>query len=156
MFMANIRGVKRMAASIMKCGITKVWIDPERIEDVSKAITREDVRRLIKQGAIKKRAEDKGENPEKKKKLEQKKRGRRRGPGSRKGAKGAREGEKTEWLKRVRAQRRVIKILRDKGVIDKNVYRKIYRLVKGGMFRSKKHLLTYLKDRELLKDGEKK
>ena len=86
----------------------------------------------------------------------QKKKGRRRGPGSRKGAKGARQGEKTEWLKKVRAQRRLIRILRDKGVIEKSVYRKVYRLIKGGMFRSKKHLLVYLKENEFLKEGAEK
>lgn len=153
--MANIRAVKRMAASILKCGITKIWIDSSKLNEVQKAITREDVKKLIKKGVIKKRKEKEGTNPEKKKKLEQKRKGRRKGPGSRKGARGAREGEKTEWLKKVRAQRRLIKILRDKGVIEKSVYRKLYRLIKGGAFRSKKHLLTYLKERELLKEGEK-
>ncbi len=153
--MANTRSVKRMAASILKCGVTKIWIAPDKLKEAEKAITREDVKRLIKRGVIKKRAEDKGENPEKKRKMLQKKRGRRRGPGSRKGAKGARQGQKTEWLKKVRAQRKLIKELRDKGLLERNAYRKVYRLVKGGMFRSKKHLLTYLKEHELLK-GEGK
>ncbi len=156
MLMANIRSVKRMAASLLKCGVTKVWIDPEKVEEAKKAITKQDVRKLIKEGVIKKIREEKGRNPEAKKKALQKKRGRRRGPGSRKGAKGAREGEKDEWLRKVRAQRKLIRILRDKGVIEKNVYRKVYRLVKGGMFRSKKHLLTYLKEHELLKEGVEK
>jgi len=156
MVMANIRAVKRMAANLLKCGITKVWIDPEKTEEAKKAITREDVRKLIKKGVIKKIKEEKEKNPEAKKKMLQKKKGRRRGAGSRKGAKGAREGEKTEWLKKVRAQRRIIRILRDKGVIERSVYRKVYRLIKGGMFRSKKHLLTYLKENELLKEGENK
>lgn len=145
-----------MAADLLKCGITKVWIDPEKVEEAKKAITREDVRKLIKKGVIKKIKEKREKNPEAKKKMLQKKKGRRRGPGSRKGAKGARQGEKTEWLKKVRAQRKLIKILRDKGVIERSVYRKIYRLIKGGMFRSKKHLLAYLKDHELLKEGENK
>lgn len=156
MVMANIRSVKRMAASLLKCGETKLWINPEKVEEAKKAITREDVRKLIKQGIIKKIKESEERHPEAKKKLEQKKKGRRRGHGSRKGAKGARKGEKTEWLKKVRAQRRLIKILRDKGVIEKQTYRKVYRLVKGGMFRSKKHLLAYLKENELLKEGAEK
>lgn len=156
MLMTNIRSVKRMAADLLKCGVTKVWIDPEKVEEAKKAITKEDVRRLIKTGIIKKIKEKNGKNPEAKKKMLQKKKGRRRGPGSRKGAKGARQGEKTEWLKKVRAQRRLIRILRDKGVIEKSVYRKVYRLIKGGMFRSKKHLLVYLKENEFLKEGAEK
>jgi large subunit ribosomal protein L19e len=155
MVMATLRSVKRMAASILKCGMTKVWIDPERVDEAKKAITREDVRKLIKKGIIKKIKTLEEKNPEAKYKQMQKKKGRRRGPGSRKGARGAREGEKTEWLRRVRAQRRLIKILRDKGVLERSVYRRIYRLVKGGFFRSKKHLLSYLKEHELLKGDNK-
>jgi len=59
MVMANIRAVKRMAANLLKCGITKVWIDPEKTEEAKKAITREDVRKLIKKGVIKKIKEEK-------------------------------------------------------------------------------------------------
>ena len=155
--MATLRAVKRMAASLLKCGVTKIWIDPSRVEEAKKAITREDVRKLIKRGIIKKIKTEKEKNPEAKYKQMQKKKGRRRGPGSRKGARGARQGEKTEWLRRVRAQRRLIKILRDKGVIERKVYRRLYRLIKGGFFRSKKHLLEYLKQHELLKEeGVKK
>ncbi len=155
MQMATLKAVKKLAASILKCGVTKIWIDPEKIEEAEKTITREDVRKLIEKGVIKKREEEKERHPEAKKKQLQKKKGRRRGPGSRKGARGAREGEKTEWLRKVRAQRRLIKILRDKGVIDRRTYRKIYLMIKGGAFKSKKHLLTYLKDHELLKEEAK-
>ena len=52
MLMTNIRSVKRMAADLLKCGVTKVWIDPEKVEEAKKAITKEDVRRLIKTGII--------------------------------------------------------------------------------------------------------
>ena len=150
--MVSVKSVKRMAADILKCGETKVWIDPERISEVTGAMTRSDVKKLIKKGVIKKIKEEKERHPEAKKKQLQKKKGRRKGPGSRKGAKGARQGEKDEWLKRVRAQRRLLRILRDKGKIDRKTYRKLYRMVKGGAFKSKKHLLTYMKEHELLKE----
>jgi large subunit ribosomal protein L19e len=150
--MVSVKSVKRMAADILKCGETKVWIDPERISEVTGAMTRSDVKKLIKKGVIKKIKEEKERHPEAKKKQLQKKKGRRKGPGSRKGAKGARQGEKDEWLKRVRAQRRLLRILRDKGKIDRKTYRKLYRMVKGGAFKSKKHLLIYMKEHELLKE----
>ncbi len=38
---------RRIAADLLKCGENRVWIDPERIDDVATAITREDIRRLI-------------------------------------------------------------------------------------------------------------
>jgi len=48
----SLRNQKRIAADVLKIGETRVWIDPERFEDVSIAITRDDVRALIKDGAI--------------------------------------------------------------------------------------------------------
>ena len=49
----NLTTQKRLAASILKVGLNRVWIDPERIEEVSMAITREGVKQLINDGAIK-------------------------------------------------------------------------------------------------------
>ena len=37
----NLTTQKRLAASILKVGLNRVWIDPERLEDVSMAISRE-------------------------------------------------------------------------------------------------------------------
>jgi large subunit ribosomal protein L19e len=137
---------KKLAAKVLKCGINRVWIDPKN-EKVKQAITRRDIRRFIKEGIIKKL-------PAKKKKNKLK-RGKQQRMGSRKGAKGARRGKKTSWLKIIRPQRKLIKELKDKNQLKPHAYRKVYRLVKGGMFRSKAHLTTYLKDKKLLKKGAK-
>ena len=51
--MTDLRNQRRMAASIMKCGGTKVWMDPDRLEEIAKAVTRNDVLILVKGGAIK-------------------------------------------------------------------------------------------------------
>ncbi len=150
----SIRTVRRMAADILKCGENRIWMDPNAIEEIKKAITREDVRMLIRRKLIKKIKIKEGLNPGKEYRRKQKEKGRRRGHGSRKGAKGARSGDKTEWLIRIRSQRKLLKELKQKGEITPSVYRKVYRLVKGGMFRSKKHLLTYLQENEMLKVQE--
>ena len=133
---------KKIASKIMKCGIEKVWIDPSN-EKVKQAITRRDVRRFIKEGVIKKL-------PSKKKSKRTGKKSQQK-MGSRKGAKYARRGKKTSWLKVIRPQRKMIKELNDKKKLNDNAYRKIYRLVKGGMFRNKTHLMNYLKDKKMLK-----
>ena len=132
---------KKIASKIMKCGVEKVWIDPKN-EKVRQAITRRDVRRFIKEGIIKK-------IPNKKPKRAGKKVQQRMG--SRKGAKYARRGEKTSWLRVIRPQRKLIKELKDKKQLEPNAYRKIYKLVKGGMFRNKTHLMNYLKDKKMLR-----
>ena len=83
----NLTTQKRLAASILKVGLNRVWIDPERMEEVSMAITREGVKQLIDNGAIKAKPQ-KGISSYRSKKLaEQKKKGKRKGRGSVKGAK---------------------------------------------------------------------
>jgi large subunit ribosomal protein L19e len=134
---------KKLAAKVLKCGVNRVWINPKN-EKVKQAITRRDIRRFIKEGVIKKIPAKKASKRIRKKTKQQK-------TGSRKGAKGARRGKKTSWLKIIRPQRRLLKELKDKNQLQPHAYRKVYRLVKGGVFRSKAHLKTYLKDKKLLK-----
>ncbi|MGQ9478577.1 MAG: 50S ribosomal protein L19e [Thermoproteota archaeon] len=132
----GIRTVRRLAADILGVGESRVWIDPGRLEDVENAVTRTDVRRLIKSGVIRKRPSS---TPSRGRVRE---RGSRRGPGSRKGAKGARLG--VTWVEKVRAQRRILKSLRDRGVISRRLYRKLYLMVKGGAFPSRRSLLQHV------------
>ena len=51
----NLTTQRRLAASILKVGENRVWIDPNEAEEVSRAITRESVKQLIDQGIIKAR-----------------------------------------------------------------------------------------------------
>ncbi len=128
-----------MAAQILKCGESRIWIDPNSPR-VKQAITRKDVRNLIKDKIIRKK-------PSAVKKTSEKKR--KRGPGSRKGAAGARTGKKSRWLKTVRPQRVLLRQLKAEGKISN--YRKVYRLIKGNMFRSKQHLIAYLQEHGMMK-----
>jgi large subunit ribosomal protein L19e len=138
---------KKLAAKVLKCGMKRVWINPKN-EKVKQAITRRDIRRFIKEGEIKKIPAKKPSKKVKRKIKQQK-------TGSRKGAKGARRGKKTSWLKIIRPQRKMLKELREKKQLKPNAYRKVYKRIKSGMFRSKAHLKTYLKDKKLLKKGVK-
>ena len=45
---------KRLAAQLLKVGVSRVWIDPEDTERVSSAITREEIRKLIHERSIRK------------------------------------------------------------------------------------------------------
>ena len=137
---------KKLAAKVMKCGVNKVWIDPKN-EKVKQAITRRDIRRFIKEGIIKKIP------AKKKKKLKAKK---QQKTGSRKGTWKTRLGKKTRWLKVVRPQRKLLRELKSDKKINVNVYRKTYRLIKGNQFRSKAHLLTYLRERDLMEEKQVK
>ena len=141
----NLRSQKRMAAQLLKCGEGRVWPSPEHLDEIASAITKEDIRRLIREGKIAKLPKE-GVSTARAKHIKfQKKRGRRRGPGSRKGKSTARMPRKLSWMIRIRALRRLLKQMRDDGMISKREYRMLYRHAKGGMFRSKTHLLQRIK-----------
>ncbi len=149
----NLKSQKRIAARILKCGLGRVTV--ESTKEVEEALTREDIRGLIRKGAIKKLQKKGSSRAAAKKRLVQKKKGRMRGTGKRKGSKGARTSSKRVWIKKVRAIRTFLRKLRDSGQITRSIYRKQLLMVKGGAFRNKKHLLYYLKEHELLKKPEK-
>lgn len=142
---------RRLAAKILGVGVNRVWIDPTRIEDVSAAITRDDVQRFIRDGVIKARPERGISRARTRARLLKRKKGRRHGAGSRRGTAKARQPKKAAWIKTVRPLRSMLRELRDKDIIEAREYRRIYRMIKGGSFRSKAHLQTYLKERGILK-----
>ena len=141
--MIDINTQKRLAAEILKCGMSKVWMDPDHMEEIEKAITRADVRRLIKKGYIRKKRINEQSRGRARKKLEQKKKGRMRGPGKKKGKKSI---GKREWIKTIRALRRYLKEQRDLGKITPSQYRRLYLMAKGGRFRSKTHLKMFIEE----------
>lgn len=134
---------KKLAARILKVGESKVWLDPTKTKEIEGAITKIDIRKLIKKGYIK-------PLPEKVKKPK-KKRKRRKRVESRKGSKYAKVSSKRRWISTVRPLRRMLKELRDKEEIDRVTYRKLYLLVKGGTFRSRSHLRIYLEQHGIIK-----
>jgi large subunit ribosomal protein L19e len=134
---------KKLAAKILKVGKSRVWLDPNKQKDIEKAITRIDVKKLIKQGAVKALPEKLHKPREGKK--------RRKGPGRRKGAKYAVVTRKERWISTVRPLRKMLKELKVSQQIDNPTYRKLYKLIKGGMFRSRSHLKVYMEQHDLLK-----
>jgi large subunit ribosomal protein L19e len=148
----DLKNQKRVAAQLMKCGESRVWIDPNRLEDVSDAITRSDVRTLIDSGSVAAR-QKKGVSRGRANHLKaQRAKGRRSGQGSRRGKKGARKPSKEIWMQSIRPMRRRLKELRDSGEIDRRTYRKYYLQAKGGMFKSRPHLESHMKAEGILKE----
>ncbi|MBW9221173.1 50S ribosomal protein L19e [Methanothermococcus sp. SCGC AD-155-M21] len=140
---------RKMAANLLDCGIDRVWIDPENLDKVKMAITKDDIRMLIKDGIILKKQKKGISKGRTKKLMEQKRKGRRKGPGSRRGAKGARTPKKRKWINTIRPLRKMLKDLREDDLLEKNAYRKLYRMAKGGAFRSKNHMKLYMEEHEL-------
>lgn len=144
---------KKIAARVMKCGVSRVWLDPERVNDIDEAITAADIRRLVKEGVIRKEQEQ-GVSASRKKKIAlQKKKGRRKGHGSRKGAV---SNQKKFWIKRIRTLRSVLREMRAAQRLEKRTYRLLYLKSKSGFFRSRAHLTNYMERNNLLKEEKER
>ena len=149
--MTDLSIQKRLAAEIAGVGISRVKFDVNRLDIVEGAITREVIKRLIKDGTI--IIEPVKGNSRGRWRVRRKRRsyGRYRGHGSRKGKKSARADEKREWINRIRKIRRYLKYLRDHEIIDKRTYRRLYLLAKGGVFSSLADLKRYIVTNNLAK-----
>ncbi len=144
----SLKSKRAIAADILKCGTTRIRIDPAKTKDVTQAITREDIRKLIAEGAIVKVPQVSQSRVRARLLLIKKRKGRRSGRGS---IKGKRTDRKKVWMASIRPLRKYLKDLKTSGKIDSMVHKKLYALAKGRMFRSKRHLELYLEEHKILK-----
>ena len=148
----TLKNQKRLSAEILKCGATKVHFDSEHLKEIKEAITKADLRVLVKKGYIYEKKPNQPSRVRARKRHEQKVKGRRKGLGTRKGTFNARAGIKEEWMIRVRLQRSFLKQLKEKGKITTQQFRKLYLMSKGGFFRTKAHLKLYLEKMGVFKN----
>ena len=145
----SLRSQRRLAAEILKVGEGRVWIDPDRTEEVEAAITREEIRRLVHEGVIRSLPK-KGVSRSRARVLQEKKRkGLRRGPGGKSGAARARVSKKQAWMKKIRPLRKRLRELKASRAITESVYRKLYNMAGSGVFESAADLERYIKTRGL-------
>lgn len=145
---------KKLASKISGRSKKKVKLDPNRLDEITEAITREDIKTLIKDGAIKIEQKRGVSRPRARKRGKQKVKGRRRGQGTRKGKTNARLLGKRKWINRIRLQRNFLKELKEKNKITNEVYKDLYAKAKGGFFRSKRHIKLYMNEHGLFKNGK--
>ncbi|PIN75892.1 50S ribosomal protein L19e [Candidatus Woesearchaeota archaeon CG10_big_fil_rev_8_21_14_0_10_37_12] len=146
---------KRIAARILKCGTNRIKIDSTKLGEAKEAITAFDIMRLAKKKIISKKQAIGVSRSRAKQRTIQKRKGRQRGHGSRKGKAGARQNPKQKWINNSRAQRTLLKKLRENQHIVPNTYRELYLKVKGGYFRSTNHIKIYLQEHQLIVGGKK-
>jgi len=126
-------------------------MDASKAEDISMAITRDDIRKLVARGIIKKKKEKGISRARAEAVKKQKRKGRRGGHGTAKSKASARNPPKASWMKKIRLQRKRLAELRDSKKLKKGIYRRIYLMAKGGAFRSLAHLDSFLEEQKLLK-----
>jgi large subunit ribosomal protein L19e len=147
--MTNLTNQRRLAAQIMKVGKNRVWIDPQRIEDVESAITREEVRKLVHEQIIKASAIQGVSRGRAKVIQSKKRRGRRKGPGSKSGTPRAVITKKEAWMLKIRALRRRLRELKANRTVTEGTYRDLYMIAGSGRFVSIADMERYAKAHDM-------
>ncbi len=138
----TIKFVKRVASEMLGRGVRAIRIKDSALEEAKRALTKDDVRKLIKEGSI--YAEPEKHNLSLHGKLLKVKRekGRKRGYGKRRGTAKARAGR--VWEKKVRSQRLLLRKLKEMKKLDNKTFNRFYALIKGNAFPDKRSLLLHL------------
>ena len=135
----NLRAKKRLVSRVVGVGVHRIWFDAEHVDDITDAITRENIRSLITANTIKiKPFTGTSRGRAKTKKIQKSKRGTT--AGSKKGSKGARIGKKQVYVKKVRALRYLLKVAKDRKEITNPQFWSLYKKVGGNTVRNKAHL----------------
>ncbi len=128
----NLLNKKKLAAKTIGVGIERIKFNPERLDEIKEAITRQDILDLFKSKAI----EAKEVKGRKRKNI-----GRKRGYGSFKKKVGAR---KQDYVKLTRKLRAYIKELKKQGKITKEQYYDKRRKIRARIYKSKSHLKSLI------------
>ena len=141
----NLKSKKRLVSRITGVGIKRIHFDSEHLDDITDAITRDDIRSLMTANTIKiKSLTGASRGRAKIKKIQKSKRGTKQG--SKKGTKGARVGKKEVYVRKVRSLRHILKVAKDRKDITNKEFWSLYKKVGGNTIRNKAHLLTMMKE----------
>ena len=142
--MSSLRLQKRLAASVLDCGLGRVWMDSTEISTIAMANSRQQIRKLVADGLIVRKPVGVHSKARHQKRVIAKSLGRHRGYGKRRGTANARLNTKFQWIRRIRVLRRTLVDFRAKNEIDCHLYRKLYLKAKGNEFRNKRVLVEHV------------
>ncbi|MEW5840026.1 50S ribosomal protein L19e [Nitrososphaera sp.] len=141
----NIAKKRELVARILGVGANRVRFEPDKLEDVADSITRDNIRSLVKSGAIW-TVQPSGTSRSRAQAKRNIWKIHGKGPGSKKGRRTARTGKKEVYVVRVRSMRYHLKVLKERKDITNDVYWHLYKQVNGGHVRSLAHLRDLVKE----------